>query len=192
MNNKFTNIPTNTMLASKLDSSKIPNKPGVYFLYMKEDAWESLNVSAWANEDMSSCYRTNIDGVQYLLVYVGIAGKGNPLRKRICNQHFGSIANINASTVRQTLGAISSPQIYCPEALSKFEKDNMAISWQVASSKQQALAIESNYLSTCPFPLNSKGNKFMTGHKKVLSSLRKQLREQRKEDRKNKKLSSLP
>ena len=53
MNNKFTNIPTNIMLASKLDSSKIPEKPGVYFLYMKEDAWKSLNVSAWEKEELN-------------------------------------------------------------------------------------------------------------------------------------------
>lgn len=184
MNNKFANIPTNIMLASKLDPSKIPEKPGVYFLYMKEDAWKSLNISAWANEDTSSWHRTSINGAQYLLVYVGIAGEGNPLRKRISDQHFGSRANIGSSTIRQTLGAISNPQTYSPSELSKFEKDNMALAWQVTPDKQQALIIESNYLSTCPFPLNTKDNTFMTGHKKTLASLRKQLREQRSRDRK--------
>ena len=179
----FTDVPDNYMLASDFDRKKLPDTPGVYFLFMDVNAMSKLDLSPWANENLAKCHKVDHSGKEYRLVYIGIAGEKNPLRSRVAGQHFGQSANIKASTFRQTLGSISQPQNYSPRELSKFEKNNMMLSWQSTNTKAEAEAIESDYLNTCPFPFNLQKQRKMTSHLKPLKALRKQLRRTREKER---------
>jgi hypothetical protein len=179
----FANVPDNYMLASDFDKSKLPNTPGVYFLFMDIIAMNKLDLSPWIDEDLSKCHKVNHSGKEYRLVYIGIAGEKNPLRSRVAGQHFGQSTNIKASTIRQTLGSIQTPPTFSPMDLSNFEKNNMMLSWQSTDSKKEALKIEDDYLKTCPFPLNLRGQGAMTSHLKPLGVLRKQLRQARNKSR---------
>jgi excinuclease UvrABC nuclease subunit len=139
----------------KKNSNMIPQTPGVYFIYFNTEKFEELIFQHDVDKkDFLSCHRATLDGNNYTLVYVGMAGESNNLRKRIKSQHFGG--NVAASIFKAKIGWLL--DTYDSSMIKKFEEEYMAITFTSTKTEKDAAKLEDSFLKSCPFPFNVKAN----------------------------------
>jgi len=136
----------------------VPTDPGVYWWYFPSECIESLGIARYCN---MSTLRLLSDASGNLCLYHGIA---NSLSQRIqwhAEQRLDASAMRSGflSTFRFTLLALNDFDYMLGDAEINAFYDRLNVRWQITSTREEALAIESANLSSgVSFPLNISGN----------------------------------